>query len=211
MGPGQEGPVGNELAIDRQLPVDTLLKGQGAPLYVFGWLGHENRMGELANLKYEYDPERARELLAEAGYSNGFEINMALTTRPFPGTVQMGEMACLMWEEIGIRCSQTRSQMSAFRPSFVDRSWEGLNTHGVGPLPEPLVTYSTSLVSSGAINYGIEHPFLEAKIAEAMSTFDDEARFEVQREIARWVFNNALIIPMYRVGWIFPLGPRIDV
>jgi hypothetical protein len=52
---------------------------------------------------------------------------------------------------------------------------------------------------------------LEAKIAEAMSTFDDEARFEVQREIARWVFNNALIIPMYRVGWIFPLGPRIDV
>ena len=199
------------VAIDRDLIVEELLGGAGEVNHVFGWMGHESRLNELQEtLVYEYNPDRAKQLLEEAGYGDGFDIVMALTTRPFPGTVQMGEIACLMWEEVGIRCSQERSQMSAFRPKFVDRSHEGVNTHGVGPLPEPLVTYSSSLVSSGVINYGIEHPWLNDKIAEAMATFDDEQRFAHQREIAQWVFDNVAIMPMYKVNWIFPLGPNVD-
>ena len=199
------------IAIDRELIVEELLGGAGEVNHVFGWMGHESRLNELQDtLVYEYDPERAKLLLQEAGYGDGFGIVMALTTRPFPGTVQMGEIACLMWEEIGIRCAQERSQMSAFRPKFVDRSHEGVNTHGVGPLPEPLVTYSSSLVSVGIINYGIEHPWLDGKIAQAMTTFDDEERFVLQREVAQWVFDNVAILPMYKVNWIFPLGPNVD-
>ena len=199
------------IAIDGELIVETLLGGAGQPNSVFGWMGHEARLGSLSDeLVYEYDPERAKQLLSDAGYEQGFEINMALTVRPFAGTVQMGEAACTMWEEINIRCTQTRSQMSAFRPNFVDRSWEGLNTHGLGPLPEPLVTYSSSMVSKGVINYGIEHPFLEEKISQTQATFDDEQRFEIQREIAQWVFDNVAILPMYKVDWVFPLGPNID-
>ena len=199
------------IAIDRELIVETLLGGAAEVNSVFGWMGHEARLNELQDtLVYEYNPERAKQLLEEAGYGDGFDIVMALTTRPFPGTVQMGEATCVMWEEIGIRCAQERSQMSAFRPKFVDRSHEGVNTHGVGPLPEPLVTYSSSLVSAGIINYGIEHPWLDAKIAEAMGTFDDEERFALQREVAQWVFHNAVILPMYKVNWIFPLGPNVD-
>ena len=199
------------IAVDRQLIVDELLGGAGEVNHTFGWMGHEARLNELQDtLVYEYDPDRARQLMEEAGYGGGFDIIMALTTRPFPGTVQTGEYVCLMWEEIGIRCAQERSQMSAFRPKFVDRSHEGVNTHGVGPLPEPLVTYSSSLVSAGIINYGIEHPWLDAKIAEAMATFDDEQRFVLQREVAQWVFDNVVILPMYKVNWIFPLGPNLD-
>ena len=199
------------IAIDRELIVETLLGGAGEPNSVFGWMGHEARLGSLREeLVYEFDVDRAKQLLSEAGYGDGFEINMALTVRPFAGTVQMGEAACTMWEEINIRCTQTRSQMSAFRPNFVDRSWEGINTHGLGPLPEPLVTYSSSMVSEGVINYGIEHPFLQEKIDQAQSTFDDEDRFAIQREIAQWVFDNVAIMPMYKVDWVFPLGPNID-
>ena len=199
------------IAIDRDLIVEELLGGAGEVNHVFGWMGHESRLNELQDtLVYEYNPDRARQLLQEAGYGDGFDIVMALTTRPFPGTVQMGEIACLMWEEVGIRCAQERSQMSAFRPKFVDRSHEGVNTHGVGPLPEPLVTYSSSLVSAGVINYGIEHPWLEEHINAAMATFDDEERFALQREVAQWVFDNVVILPMYKVNWIFPLGPNVD-
>ncbi len=199
------------IAIDRELIVETILGGAAEVNSVFGWMGHEARLNELQDsLVYEYNPERAKQLLEEADYGDGFEIVMALTTRPFPGTVQQGEATCVMWEEIGIRCLQERSQMSAFRPKFVDRSHEGVNTHGVGPLPEPLVTYSSSLVSGGIINYGIEHPWLDAKIAEAMETFDDEQRFALQREVAQWVFDNVVILPMYKVNWIFPLGPNVD-
>ena len=200
------------ISLDRDLIVETILGGAGKTNHTFGWMNHEDKLGSLKDtLVYKYDPDAARELLAEAGYPDGFEISMALTTRPFPGTIQMGEVACTMWEDINVRCTQTHSPMSAFRPNFVDRSWEGLNTHGVGPLPEPLVTYSSAMVSAGVINYGIEHPFLEEKIDEAMSTFDTKERFAVQQEVAQWVFDNAVIIPMYKVDWVFPVGPRIDI
>ena len=44
-----------------------------------------------------------------------------------------------------------------------------------------------------------------------LATFDDEARLpSAQREIAKWVFDNVAILPMYKVNWVFPLGPQID-
>ena len=59
--------------------------------------------------------------------------------------------------------------------------------------------------------YGIEHPFLEGKIDEAMSAFDTKVLIAVQQEVVQWVFDNAVIIPMYKVGWVFPVGPSIDI
>ena len=58
------------VAIDRQLLVDTLLNGKGAPTYLFGWAGFEDQMEYLADLKYDYDPELSTPALwHEAGYS----------------------------------------------------------------------------------------------------------------------------------------------
>ncbi len=59
--------------------------------------------------------------------------------------------------------------------------------------------------------YGIEHPFLEGKIDEAMGSFDTKEPIAVQQEVEQWVFDNAVMIPMYKVGWVFQVGPSIDI
>ena len=101
------------ISIDRQLIVDTLLNGEGSPSSLFGWMGNEHRLGPLfEELIFEYNPARAKQLLAEAGYPDGIDIDMALTTRPLPAVTEQGEVVCLMWVEVGIRCTQTRSPMS---------------------------------------------------------------------------------------------------
>ena len=56
------------LAIDRQIIVDTILKGEGRPTVLWGWEEVEDRLPANVQKGYEYNPERARELLAEAGY-----------------------------------------------------------------------------------------------------------------------------------------------
>ncbi len=198
------------ISIDRQLIVDTLLNGEGSPSSLFAWMGHENRLGPLyEELQYEYDPERAMQLLAEAGYGDGFEINMALTTRPLPAVTEQGEVVCIMWEEIGIRCIQERSQMSAFRPHFIDRSWKGVNTHGTDASPEPLTNINGQMSVKSTVNYGIEHPWLEEKKELALATIDEDARFKVEAEIAKWIFDNVVILPTFKVNRVYPLGPRI--
>ena len=198
------------ISIDRQLIVDTLLNGEGSPSSLFAWMGHESRLGPLyEELQYEYNPERASQLLAEAGYPDGFEINMALTTRPLPAVTEQGEVVCIMWEEIGIRCIQERSQMSAFRPHFIDRSWKGVNTHGTDASPEPLTNINGQMSVKSTVNYGIEHPWLEEMKNLALATVDEDERFKIEAEIAEWIFDNVVILPTFKVNRVYPLGPRI--
>ncbi len=65
------------LAINRQAVIDGLLAGQGnQPLFTFsGAVGYPNAE-QLKEVTFAYDPERARELMAEAGYADGFDTTL---------------------------------------------------------------------------------------------------------------------------------------
>src|SRR5699024_8826321 len=62
-------------AIDRQLLIDAILNGYGTPIATFF---RPDMFGFDPSLEpYPYDPEKAIELLAEAGYPDGFQIRFA--------------------------------------------------------------------------------------------------------------------------------------
>ena len=44
----------------------------------------------------------------------------------------------------------------------------------------------------------------------AQDTFDEEERFEIQMEIAKWQFHNVITLPTFLVNRVYPLGPEID-
>lgn len=64
-------------AIDSKLIVDRLLKGLGVPAR--GWLPPSSPAYDPALKGYDYDPARARRLLREAGYPDGFEMEVLAT------------------------------------------------------------------------------------------------------------------------------------
>ena len=197
-------------AIDRQLLADELLRGKGNPIHVYGWAGFEDKMDYLADLKYPYDPEGARQLLAEAGYPDGIEVPIALTNRPYPSTIETAEAVAAMWEEVGIRTIQTRQPMSAFRAKFPDRSWEGVNSHGQAIQIEPTAVFTRFFSTKGVVNYGLEHPISEDLTNLVNETFDDADRLELVRQFAKFLFDESLVIPTVSVFQIWPLGPAID-
>ena len=44
---------------------------------------------------------------------------------------------------------------------------------------------------------------------EAFSTANEDARWAIQAEMARWIFDNALVIPLYTENIVWPLGPAL--
>ncbi len=56
----------------------------------------------------------------------------------------------------------------------------------------------------------MEHPDLQVLIDEALSLFEDEARWAKQAEIARWFFDQVVDISLYAEADVWPLGPEID-
>ncbi len=198
------------IAIDRQLLVDTLLQGKGAPAHIYGWAGFEEELGYLADLKHEYDPDLARQLLAEAGYADGIDVPMALTNRPYPATIETATAVATMWEDVGIRTTQVRQPMSAFRPNFVERSWTGVNSHGNNVSSEPLLSRTETYAVSGVVNYGVEHEIAEDLNLRIAETFDREERLELVRQFSRFLFDEVLTIPTVSVYHVWPLGPEVD-
>ena len=91
------------ISIDRQKLVNNLAFGDGRPSFHQYWHGHDSRLKQqgLESLTFEYDPDRAWQLLTEAGYPDGVELDMTLTEASVAGPIAVGEAVATMWEEVG--------------------------------------------------------------------------------------------------------------
>ncbi|MFQ6028827.1 MAG: ABC transporter substrate-binding protein [Dehalococcoidia bacterium] len=201
------------ISIDRESIVDNVLEGEGnADNPYWRWTGYEHFFDdEMRSTRPEYNPERAKKLLAEAGYADGFSIDMALTQRSYPGTPLIGEAVCVMWEEINVRCNQQKMPMTAFRPHFVNRTWKGYNTHDNSPSDEPINAYAQGVSSKGLIMRGMEHPWLDEMTEAILNEPDPEKRIELSRQVAKWILANSVHFPIAAINVVWPVGPEIDV
>ena len=197
------------IAIDRQKLVNNLAFGEGVPRYADFFAGHDLRAKQfgLDKLFWEHDIDRAKRLLAEAGYPDGFEIDAVLTLRGIP---QM-EASCAMWEAIDVACKITNEPWSAYRPKHVSRSVDpAAFSNFIPPVIEPLWIMNLFHSSNNSLNLGFEHPEFQAMLDEARDTNDANARFQIQADITKWMFDNVMTIPLYDENSVFPLGPELD-
>jgi len=100
------------LAINRQEIVDNMFGGMLVPYSLpgvstgrFGKGLDLAKWEEWAKNAYRYDPERAKELLAEAGFPDGFEISVWSFNQGTGGsyTAQLWELISSYWEGIGVK------------------------------------------------------------------------------------------------------------
>ncbi|MCB1739767.1 MAG: ABC transporter substrate-binding protein [Gammaproteobacteria bacterium] len=112
------------LAIDRQQIIDHVMYGQARmPLpwavYRYSVDSDIQRWENWAKESLRYDPERARALLAEAGYPDGFEMKFANTALPgTPFMVQIGQVLADFWTKIGIDVKLKHYEWGAFQPIY---------------------------------------------------------------------------------------------
>ena len=115
---GDDSPFANILvrqavahAIDRPTLVAALVQGDAQPLDAFCYPDNFGCPAEVA--RYAYDPDRARALLAEAGYPDGFSTTLsAWRDRPIVEAV-MGFLG-----EVGIRTELNYSKLAPLREQW---------------------------------------------------------------------------------------------
>jgi peptide/nickel transport system substrate-binding protein len=112
------------LAINRQQIIDHVMEGQATwplPFATFRYSVDMDmpRWETWAKEALRYDPERAKKLLAEAGYPNGFTLafwNTALPGTPF--MFQIGEVLAGFWEKIGVKVELRAAEWGTFSPMY---------------------------------------------------------------------------------------------
>ena len=196
-------------AIDRQLIIDTIASGSGEPAdaiiapAVFGYFSPG---------AYEYDPEKAKSLLAEAGYPNGFETSIWVNdnqtrverseehTSELQSRPHISYAVQAMLQDVGITCNIEVMEFG----SFISRTSAG--EHDMG-----YFGWVTSTTDADYTYYSLEHssqqgaagnrsfiadPEVDKLIETGRTSADESVRLKAYEDLAvklKEVNNNAPI------------------
>ena len=196
------------ISVDRQAIVDSFLGGEGLPQSLWTW---ENALHNLPPKyrEWEFNPDRARQLLAEAGYEDGFDMIVTASTRGVAGEHVSCEAVAEYFEDIGIRTQIDRVPQTVIGPKLNARSYVGLNCHGTGGRASPATIMHIIYGSDSGFSAGFDHPIMDDLMDQMNAAVDAEIHWAKLNEIAAFVYDNALDSGVYSVNLLFPLGPNV--
>jgi len=186
-----------EHAIDKQALVSMagygMLEAINQPASVKNWSYNSKVVG------YPYNPTKAKQLLAEAGYPNGLKTK--LTTRNNPEFVQVFTAVQGFLGKVGIDAQLEPVGQSLYLDMLKAKGWEGLIhfVMGMGTTDDPVQAMQLRMSGKGQSNKCIAYPpSYDAKIAEALKANGFESKKTlIQEAIKMAVDDYALMIPLY--------------
>ena len=196
------------ISIDRELIVDTMLRGFGRASGMRDWAGHEDRLPP--GLTWEFDQERAKRLLIEAGYPDGFPITLTPAVRGAPSEVEACEAIGQMWQNIGLDVELQRWPYGTLRPQLINREYNGATCHTVTIRLEPVLALGNYL-STSRFNWGADHPILEEVISKARGAISQSEREKYELESVQFFYDHVLGgVGLYIFDGAVAVGPKIE-
>ncbi len=147
--------------------------------------------GEIA-VKYDYDPAKAKALLAEAGFPNGFDVEMVSYVQP----TSWGAAIQNYLQAVGIRAKITQLQVAP----AIQKAWRGeaplyLASWGSYSINDVSAILPVMFGKDAPDNYSRD-PELEKLIAEGGSTADKEARLKAYSPAIKIATEKAYWLPV---------------
>ena len=211
-----------DLAIDRPALADIAMEGMGKPvnqLVTPSIFGYNKSLPER-----KVDIARAKKLLADAGYPNGFKITFSFTSDRLPGDRQVGTSVAQMLASIGLDVQANAQPAAVFFPART-RGDFSMSMSGWGTLTgEAHYTLSSVAHSNdparkfGAFNVlGYVNPQMDKLIQDAAVELDVNKRRSFLEQANAIVATDRFRLPLVSVGsaWAMQKGkvtikPRVD-
>lgn len=192
--------------IDPAAIIKNVLNGIGAPMGTYISASYPYGV-DPAIKPYGYDAAKAKKLLAEAGYPNGFDTELYCSS---DNPKEVCEAVAAYWSAIGVRAKIKLIDYAA---------WSRLNnTHKGGPMT--LMQFSNAIydpihpLSGAATKEGTWsdyfNPDVEALIAQVNSETDRQKRDQTFRKIGRILHDDAHSVLITELYYTFGQDDRID-
>lgn len=166
-------------AMDRDEFVKVIADGYGT---VEPFINMKNQWYYSPTGKYSYNAEKAKELLAKAGYPSGFKVKLSFTSREPDKTIV--QLVQSQLKKVGIEAEIETFDRLAFNAKWTKGEGEiGLNFAPV-PKPDPYIQYEIFFGTKANNNFsGYSSPAFDAALAKSKQTYDVEVRKRLYKEL----------------------------
>lgn len=165
---------------------------------------------------YAYDPKRSKELLAEAGYPNGFEFQLSwLVTGRSPMMRETVEAIAAYFEAVGIRTKLLAEdaepwnarRRAAKAPTSV---YVGLDANGAMAGSVDPCHFMTAMLRTDAGFSVYSNSEYDKVLDEARATMDDAKRGELVKKAVKIAHDDVAFIPIYNTIPIYAMRKNVD-
>jgi peptide/nickel transport system substrate-binding protein len=195
-------------AIDRQTIIDVVLGGLADRLDGPIGPGQYAYTPDL-NPRYDYDPKKAKELLAKAGYPNGIDVELQSSINRYVNDKQTNEAIVAMLNDVGIRTNlitHERTKMS----SDIENTKVPFYYYGRGSIVDPGQFLSQYFETGISGRVGFSNPKIDAMIAKTRSAFDPEERKKLLQEAMSAIMEESPAVFLWRMKTIYGVANNIN-
>jgi len=201
------------MAIDRKTIAARIMDGAATPANqflpdgMFGTLPHPPEL--------KYDPEGAKQLLADAGYPNGFELAISSTNDRYINDAQISQAVAQYLSRVGIKTTVDAMTRSVYFPkrakrefSFAMGGWSS-ETGEASSFLQYWVSRFDKEHGLGTSNYGgYDNPEFDAVFKRALVTVDPAEREKLLQQSLTLALADLPSIPLHFESsiWAFKKG-----
>jgi peptide/nickel transport system substrate-binding protein len=210
------GPIGNkkvrqalQYAVDVDAIIKNILGGYGraiATLFVPESFGYDPSIKP-----YPYDPEKAKQMLTEAGYPNGFEVKFDHPSGRYLKGEEVAETVIGQLARVGVTAKIQKLEWGTYVKRWRARKLSPLALIGAGDMMLDNDQLLTSRLISDA-NYGgfYSNPRMDELILKGRKTMNAEERLKIYSEAQKLIKEDCPILPLYQQPNIYGISKRIE-
>ncbi len=152
-----------------------------------------------------YDPQKAKQLLAEAGYPRGFDAGELV---PIPAFSTVAEAAVNYLNAVGIRVKMRPMERATFYAAWQEKKLRGLFLTAAGNSGNAASRVEAFIYSKGSYAYG-GYPDID-ELFQQQARERDPARLEaLLHRIQQLTIDRAMFAPIMDLRALMGVGPRV--
>jgi peptide/nickel transport system substrate-binding protein len=153
-----------------------------------------------------FDPKRARQLLTEAGYPNGFDAG---DFYPFPAQESQGEAMANNLAAVGIRTRLRTLERASFIQQWSQKKLRGVVMGTSAAAGSAATRLEAFVTDGGAYAYSVI-PEIEELFERQARELDRKKREATLRRIQEMLRDRVMHLPIYEYPMFYGVGPRVD-
>ena len=153
-----------------------------------------------------YDPARAKQLLAEAGYPNGFDAGDYYCDVSY-GNLAEGGINYL--QAVGIRARLRPIERAAFFKEYAEKKLKNIIQGSSGAFGNAATRLEAFVVAGGTYSYG-SYPDIDGLFQEQAAELDRKRREATLHRIQQLVHDKVMFAPIWELAFLNGVGPRVQ-